>query len=87
MMSVRQALMLAGLIFSASLWGQDTFTLSGACLTQMEMRFLVRRFWWRKTCVWASPQMPKGNTESNSQARDLGPSKPPLSATRLKRGR
>ena len=29
MMSVRQALMLAGLIFSASLWGQDTFTLSG----------------------------------------------------------
>ena len=29
MMSVRQALMLASLIFSASLWGQDTFTLSG----------------------------------------------------------
>ena len=30
MMSVRQALMLAGLIFSAPLWGQVTFTLSGS---------------------------------------------------------
>ena len=29
MMSIRQAWMLASLVFSASLWGQDTFTLSG----------------------------------------------------------